>query len=629
MSRGAWVAVCALLVFAPSGARAETLKAADVDDVSVRGINAVAAAFVPIPPGYAVDGGTVDLRFEHSPLVRPDVSTVTLAAGGTPLGSARLTRESATGGRLRAELPSLPDARRGLVLEARFFLRITRDDCEDPQNAALWARMLDTTTVEPRLVPADRTLAAALDLLQPPRPGAPLDVALPATPTAAQVAAAGRAVAGAARANVAAAASPFVRVVDAPSTTATTLVVGPAGAVTPGLSVSEDGAPRVRLAGDDAALRRAADALVQPRLNPASGSATAGGDGPGPPDEARPWRRSAASFAQLGIEPREVTGDAESTIEMAIDRPPHWKITEDAELELHMASGGGVGEGSAVSVAVNGRELGSRRLERDSDLQRLRFDLPRGLVDTDLDGAAVRMLRLTIRPDLDTDRRPCRPEDVDGVRATLLDTSKITLPHETTGEADLSRFPAPMDGPVRVVLPDRPTRDQIAAGLQVASALGRFSEPSEALPELTTAGALGERRDADLILLGDADRQVGERIDAPGGVTGGAGSLVLRESPWNDGRHVLALDGDLMKAARALASRSTVERLVGTAVVVRATTDPEAVAATKGEPPLLLAPVRDESLADRIPVWAIPSAVVLVALLVIGGLVVRRRWLRR
>lgn len=626
-----FAAAAGFLSTVPTPAGATTLAALGSDDVSVRGMQAAATSFVRVPPGYAVAGGRVTLEFEHSPLLRSRASTVTLLAGDRPLASARLTRRSARGGTLRARLPALPLARGGFVLEARFQMRTTRA-CEDPENPALWARMLATTDVEPRLVPSDRTLSSALTLLAPPVPGAELDVVLPNMATPGQLAAAGVLVAGAARAT--AGSTLLARAVERAAADRPAIVVAGARAAT--VSVTKRGAPRVSAAAeDDRALERAATALAGSRLSAPSGSSARVDREPPPARRASaPWRESAASFAQLGIEPREVVGDGVSTVDLEIDRPPGWTLREDPLLELDVTAGGGVQDGSAVTVSLDGRDIGTQRLSPGSRPQRLRFEIPRGLLEADLEGGAVRTARLALRFDLHAERRRCEPLGLDGVRAMVLDTSRLTLPHETTDARDLSRFPSPLRGRVHVVLPEDPSPAERTAGLQVAAALGRWTTADAPLPRLTMASGLGTaREEADLILVGDADRALGEQVDPPGGETGepGTGTITLRESPWSDDRVVLALGGDdagLVRAARALSARESAEELIGSAARVRAGDAPEAVAAASpaGEPPLLLSPVEERGLTEEIPVWALPAAVVLVALLALAVLIGRRRW---
>jgi hypothetical protein len=645
MSRPLLLALAAALLPAATAMAAPvSLRDLDTPPLAAQGIVATATAFVPVAPGYVVEGGTVDLRFEHSPLLLADRSTVTVLAGGIPLASARLTRRNATGGRLRARLPRLPQARNGFTLEARFSMRLTRDDCEDPRNAALWARVLDTTTVDAELAPARRGLSDALANLAPPGPGEPVDVVLGQDPTPGQLAAAGTAAAAIGRADARIGADPLLELAPAPRDRPA-VVVGGGGAAdgeapaagTGLLTSAQTGPPRIELHGDDRGLARAAEALAASRLTPPTGRrAVIAAAPPRAPARAVAWQEAEASFAQLGIERRELVGQGEATIDLVVDRPPHWRVNGEPSLDLRVVAGAAVREqSSTVTASVAGREIGSQRLRPGGGPQRLRFSLPAGLADTDLDGAAVRSVPVALRFDLDVEQERCVPVDDDDARVALLDTSSLRLPHETTGQRDLSRFPAPMRGRVHVVVPDGATRAETAAGLQAMAAIGRWSAPDARLPRLIGAREAREARGAaSLLLVAGADEQVGGRVRASGEppLGPGEGILVVRESPWAGDQTVLSVRGGddegLERAVRALTQRAFVQQLVGTAMVIRAAASPEAVAGGPGRPPLELAPVVEEGLLASLPVWAIPAAVVLVMLLALVLVVARRRWMR-
>jgi hypothetical protein len=634
--------VLALALLPAATAAAAPVSLEDLGDSggSARGIEASVTTFVPLPPGYALAGGTADLRFEHSPLLLADRSTVTLLAGDVPVASARLTRANATGGRLRARLPSLPQARGGFTLTARFSMRLTRDDCEDPRNAALWARVLPSTTVDANLVPARRGLADALANLAPAAPGESVDLVLPGRPTAGQLAAAGIAAGAVGRAGARAGVDPLIELAPTAGERAALVVGDPAAGTPPGtgaVASAQEGPPRLDLSGDDRGVLLAAQALEGVRLTPQAGrEALVSAAPPRVPARSAPWHEPETTFAQLGIGTREVVGQGVATIDLTIDRPPTWRITGEPKLDLRVVAGAAIRtETSTVTASVAGREIGSQRLRPSRGPQRLRFDVPAGLVDTELDGSAVRTIPVSVRFDLDADRGRCEPFDPEDARVALLDTSSLTLPHETTAQRDLSRFPGPGVGPVHVVVPDDPSPAELHAGLQAAAAVGRWSPPSAPLPRLVTAGGLGgERGKRSLVLVGDADEQVGRAIRAPDEprMQAGEGVLVMRESPWAEGRTVVALRGadaaGLRRVSEAVTRRALVDRLVGTAMVIRVGTTPEATGGGAGQPPLELAPVQDESLWASIPIWAIPAAVVLLMLLATVAVVVRRRWMR-
>jgi hypothetical protein len=362
-------------------------------------------------------------------------------------------------------------------------------------------------------------------------------------------------------------------------------------------------------------------------------------DPPRSPDRARPWRDGAASFAQLGIESREVTGPGRTTVDLAVTRPPDWVIRDGARLRLVVDAGATLDDdASAVTVTVAGREFGSRSLRPGAGPTRLDFDLPAGLVDTDLRGRTVRSLPVTLRFDLASRTEGCATAD-DPARVVVSDTSSIELPHDTTDARELSRFPSPLgnDAPVAIVLPRAPTSWELAAGLQAAAAFGRWDAGSSTAPRLVRAGELsaGDRDDADLLLIGRAGRELGRAVALPGDVPvpAGEGGLVVDEHPWSSSRSALAVLGEgpgLVRAARALARTPTATAFAGAAVRVVPASAPEALAGgdPQGQPPDELVPVVETGFWAELPNWAIPAAVALVALLLLGGVVVRRRWWR-
>ncbi len=621
-----------------------TLQQLGTDGLSAQGLIADAQTFIAVPPGYAVHGGTVELRFSHSPLLLADRSTLTLSAGGQALTSTRLTQDNRDRGTLRATLPALPAS--GFVLDARFTMRLTRDSCEDPRNQALWAQVDGRSRVTLDLRPAGRTVTDALDLLAPPAPGEAIDIALPHTGPA-ELAAAGLAVGALGRADAGANADPLVRLTTAPGDRPALVVRAGSSELDAGqglIEVARDGPPQVLVAGrDDRGLQRAARALTARSLAPPGRSRRLVTTTPvTAPGAALPWRDGAASFAQLGLDDRTVSGPGVTTIDLQVDRPPQWSLTGTSRLNLVVDAGAGLQAGtSSVAVRLGGSPAGSRRLRPGAGPQTLAFTVPAGLIDRSLDGRATRRLPISLRFDQDVDQRGCRPLDVDAAHTVVGRSSSIVLPHDEETGRDLSRFPAPVVRPgsrAAIVLPDSATPGQVAAGLQLAAAIGRWADPRAPLPELLRARDVRPRlSDLALVLVGDAARQLGRGFGAPLDVplAAGAAMVGLARSPWNADRDVLVVRGDdagLQLAARTLAGAEGVEGLAGTVMTIRPGADSNvtAVDAPRPQPPAVLAPVipdEDESLWEEIPPWAIPAGVVLLMLLALGTVVVRRRWL--
>jgi hypothetical protein len=646
---------------------------------AVHGAIGVVTTFVSVPPGFAVDGGTVDLRFSHSALLRSSRSSVTLVADGTPLASARLTHANARAGHLEARLPRLMPAGGGFTLEARFGMRLTRDDCEDSRNPALWARVLPETRIDARLVAARRSVGAALEQLAPPAAGEPISVRLPRTPSDAELAVAGFVAAGLGRADAVIDADPLV-VLDARSpgvraegrATRATARSGIAGfEVASGaglaealarvgvrrvlardegiLAVARRGVPRLVVGGADATgLAKAAAAISGTTLTRSTARVVVlRRRVPQAPRASQPWSESAASFEQLGIPTRRVAAIGLETVNLPVDRPPSWTLRQGGRLDLVVQPGSGLRKDvSSLTVDVGNQPLGTRRLPATRVPARMRFALPAGLLNRDLLGRPRRSVAVRLTFDLQVPQRRCVASDEDAAHATVVSTSKLTLPHAVNDDRDLARFPAPLAGAgrsVSVVLPRGQTSADLTAALQVAAAIGRWSEPQAPLPRLIGFEDLDLARERDsLALLGRAGAQLGARIEAPAGATAlqpGEGLLAVQRSPWSPHLSVLSIigsdDSGLTRSARVLAERAGVQQLAGSIMKVVPRAAPEATAnvVPSGEPPYALAPVlvADSNAPERSSGWALSAALVLVAVLVCGGVlfVRRRRWAAR
>jgi hypothetical protein len=104
------------------------------------------------------------------------------------------------------------------------------------------------------------------------------------------------------------------------------------------------------------------------------------------------------------------------------------------------------------------------------------------------------------------------------------------------------------------------------------------------------------------------------------------------ESPWNRDRSVLVLHSisgsGLLLASQAMASVSDSDKVHGREVAVAGRINPQTLLPAKppGQPPAELAPTAEPGVLERIPPWALPSAVLLVTLLAVAVVAVRIRW---
>jgi hypothetical protein len=543
---------------APAGAR--TLRDLGYGDLTARTMYGTLDYFVPIPRGLAPQAGSqIDLVVSHSPLLVPERSTVTVVANGQSVGSAFLTRENAVRGKLSVPLPVDNFTGGGYFVQVQFSMRLTRDECEETGNPALWATVHGDSGVSVPTAP--RSAAPTLDesggLFTPPAPiasptAASADpppetaaVVLPRGPASEEVEAAGLVAYQLGRWAAAAGRDPVVGAARAPVPGRANVVVGQGGSLaqagswgtlgwsgqafsTPGgqvpaehgvLAVRADaGSPRLLVSGGSpSGVRLAAESVVRPQSRALLGRDYAVATGAlAIPAPARPWENGAASFAQLGADRRVVNGPGEHTMDLFFDRPPEWTLRPGTFLELALDAAPGLRfETSWVAASVNGIDVGTRRLEAttgdETRVRRIRFELPADALSTSLDGRPQRALALQLRLFLDLPQSGCTQAAPTSAWATVLPTSSWQLPHEDYGGLDLGRFPAPFvlatgDTSAIVALPDQPTDAELSAGLQVMAALGRWAtgEPT-ALPRLVL-GAAVDPANANVILVGRPDR---------------------------------------------------------------------------------------------------------------------------
>jgi len=646
-------------------------------DTSVRGVSSSAMFFFPLTPGAVADSGsTIDLELSHSPLLVPDLSTVSVGVGGVSLVSAYLTPENADRGHVVVNVPPQLVTGKGLSVDVRFYLRLTRDPCEDPTNAALWATVYRGSSLRLTTTVTSRDLHDLPDLLAPPPTGGtPLQLDVPPNGSPEVLAAAGTTAWQLGRLSASAERDPNLRVVSALAPDAAAVLVGTGAEVASDamlpvewtgngygtgstaigrddgvLAVSQGGALRLLVGGaTPPAVGRAADALADPARAAllAGPVATVSGVGAAPlPRASMPWTSSAASFAQLGIDTRDVMGPGTHVIDIGVERPPGWTTEATGHLDLVLDTTPDLGDRSHVQASVNGSDLGTQRLVAGPGPRTYRFDVSGGLVDRRLDGQPVRDLTLRLTLALEPVRQACTPVDVTAVRASVLPTSAWLLPHGLYGGFDLGRFPyriADSRGHRAVVVLPRGADDTaVAAGVQLCAALGRWSEPGTPSPILTTADRLSddERRVDNLVLLGSADQDLGITIDTGRtAVTAAPGATVammaLRPSPFNGRRAVMVVHGDssaLLLAAEGLSSKRIVTSLRGGRAALVGTppsapsAPPQSLEASPGAgPPPQLAPVVTTSgVRSQAIVGAIVLGLFLSIVLVVGWY----RWLR-
>ncbi|MGB9753396.1 cellulose biosynthesis cyclic di-GMP-binding regulatory protein BcsB [Roseiflexus castenholzii] len=628
--------------------------------------------FFPVPAGEEpLEGARLDLVYSHSPLLDSERSTMTIVVNGLSVQSVRLTSDTRARATLTVPLPRSVFGGDGFFVQVRFHMRLTRDECEETRNPALWATIHGDSRLT---LPTQSIGAYRLDQFNqlfapPPDNRPPLALVIPAEPSPEELEAAGLVAFQLGRRAAAIRADPRLEVFTTPPDRAG-IIVGSAPALAAMLpwgvvdwdgravtmagipistdhgvlALAESSVPRLLVSGaTPSAVRLAAQTLNDPdRRTLLDGAYVAVTDAPVAAPSSLPWANGAASFAQLGVSSRTVIGPGEHRIDLAFTRPAGWQLHDGSVLTLDVEATPAVRqETSWIAASVNGIDLGAQPLKlTEPNPHRYTFALPADLLTATLDGRAVRYLDLTVRLFLDPPETGCVVVDGDSLRATLLPTSAWRLPHSVSSAFDLGRFPAlllSVDAslPLIIVLPQQPAATERAVALRLMAALGRWAD-ADGLPppRLVTVDQVNERSGRHLILIGGAERNTlsaeaiarqPDRFAARQTVVyrpneTAQGRLVLGPSPWQRDAGVLIIDGatpdDLAIGVAALERRETLERLRGPVALIRQDAPPQTgPAAADAAPPSSLTPQIETSLLERLPGWQIAGAVLLGAFL--------------
>lgn len=689
-----WLPGAASAAPAPTQAASDqTFRALGYGDQTGRGLDGSLDYFLALPGGQTpAAGSSLELDFSHSTLLVPDRSTLTVAVNGQSVQSVALTAANADHGRLSVPLPADAGSGDGLYVQALFELRLTTDACEPSQNPALWLTVHGDSTLH--LAASGAADPPGLEHLKqlytpvggdPKSADRPLTLVLPRDPQPAEIAAAGLAAFAGAQWIGSAGKDPAIAVAHSVPADAPAIAVGSGGALplaagwgdltwdggaftSPRGSAAKDAGvlaldrsatPRLLVSGaTPTATLQAATALASPAAQPLlKGPAVTVAPAALPPAPDAPWAHDAASFAQLGIDRRQVAGPGEHDIELYVQRPPSWLLADGSALDLAVQTAPSLRQDTSwLGVTINGQDLGTRRLGGSSAdrPQHIQFPLPVDVLNADVNGQPVRQLDIQLRFFLDLPQQGCVPMPPESAWAAVLPASALLLPHTAYSGLDLGRFPSPLDAAglanVTVVLPAAPTDAELTSGLQVMAALGRWAPLDDAaLPRLITADHLAAAdRTHGLIVIGGPARNAASAalaVSAPDLFTlttpalqpfgaGARGELHLAASPWARGQAVLALLADdqtaLPMVARALTASATLGQLRGQSVAVTADLPPQTLlAAAPAEPaPASLTPRVTPNVATRLPAAQTAGAVLLGAFIVALVAVWLVRWRR-
>lgn len=608
-----------------------TFESFGYDDVTAHGMHASTVMYFPLPRWSEGSGnGQLDLAYSHSPLLVPELSTMTVMINDQATTSVRLGTDTQEGGHLSIPLPKVDTGGSSLAVRFAFHLRLTREQCEVPDDPALWVTIHSNS----QLVFAPQTLTSAPYLSDLPRLFRSGPIAgvrnpvfvLPERANAEELNAAGIVAHELGNWSGQSHEAPVLGNVSwvEPAVDTPAIFVGQGASLPVGarwgdlewdgkrfflkgvavppeagvLAMRQQPVPQLLVSGGtpDAVLR-AAITLVH--AGPEYETSTVVVPGALTATENRQaWEEGAASFAQLGTNALEVVGPGEHSIDLEFERPAAWVLREGGTLQLMLDVSPAVRlETSWVRVTVNDLDIGSQPFRlSDESIVRYVFTLPAGRLNNDLDGQPVRDLSLKLRIYLDYPQAACETVDPLGVWASLLPTSAWILPHDTFEGTDIGRFPQGFVSSeetlsAAIVVPDLPTAGELQTALQVAAAIGRWDAmTASTAPQIYPAAAMTDEDLANhsLILIGGPDRNaLAERADPtmlsalqPTAYTAehtdDYGVLSLGTSPWDVEHSLLIVAGPfgtddtigMRSAALALGDSDLLFNMQGRGIVV-------------------------------------------------------------
>ncbi|MBD2104314.1 cellulose biosynthesis cyclic di-GMP-binding regulatory protein BcsB [Leptolyngbya sp. FACHB-261] len=113
--------------------------------IRLKGTYAESNLFFPRPRDWSITQAKALIRFQHSPALLPDHSTLTIRLNGSNLDTVKLDAKSAKAGELEVPIPiALLQDNNNLTLVVQQHYTL---DCEDPFDESLWTEILPTSQV--------------------------------------------------------------------------------------------------------------------------------------------------------------------------------------------------------------------------------------------------------------------------------------------------------------------------------------------------------------------------------------------------------------------------------------------------------------------------------------------------
>lgn len=288
------------------------------------------------------------------------------------------------------------------------------------------------------------------------------------------------------------------------------------------------------------------------------------------------------AFKSFGLKDSTLHGPYDS-LDLSFSTPVDWQLTDGAQLELKIdarffkaasALSGQSIEGSGATIDVTFNDIALTTILIDwSGEKTISIPIPANALTPYLtDGRHSLTLFLDAAIDCFLDFHE--------TTVVVRSESKIILPHsQRIPNASLSIFPRPLylpgsffPTPVKIIVPEDPTSEELQAAMTVSGGLGRLTNGNIPL-SLTTPGKLSneDRLGAHLIYVGKASSfsdlngmnlpaSSNGNAFASGNMSDNDGVIQVINSPFTDQRLLYVVGGNsdigVIKAAQALSSGS-------------------------------------------------------------------------
>ncbi|HLP82056.1 MAG TPA: cellulose biosynthesis cyclic di-GMP-binding regulatory protein BcsB, partial [Nitrosomonas sp.] len=224
------------------------------------------------------------------------------------------------------------------------------------------------------------------------------------------------------------------------------------------------------------------------------------------------WQEDKTSFAQLHFGTRMITGVGTYDEEYLLEFPPGWVLQPGSKLVLNIASSPALSsEQSHIAVFLNELPIGTVAIGENAQNNQVIFDLPVQQINVNPIGELPHkmIMRMSITNYLRRDR--CLTISDASAWTQISDSSYFVTSHTFMTVPDLQAFPYPFVNDETkstvIIIPEKPTNEEIETALSLASTLGRYTPSDFALKIITADKATdADVHQSNLIIIGTPER---------------------------------------------------------------------------------------------------------------------------